>query len=178
MKERVDITGQRFGFLTAIESTVERVDGNVIWLCLCDCGGIKKTTCNRLLSGSVKTCGCRTGKGPRWPIGIQIGVPTLYAKYKCGAKKRNLPFTLDIYQFQNLIFKVCSYCNQEPSNQVRRKTYDLLYNGLDRVKNNCGYTMNNVVPCCAICNRMKHTLTRDTFLTHIQRINQKNLTVV
>lgn len=38
-----DITGQKFGFLTAIEPTAIRYKHNraIIWICYCECGGAK-----------------------------------------------------------------------------------------------------------------------------------------
>lgn len=54
----MDITGKRFGKLTAIRPMDERVNKNVVWECQCDCGG-KKIVAVRLLNyGSVKSCGC------------------------------------------------------------------------------------------------------------------------
>lgn len=35
-----DLTGQRFGMLTALEALEERHQGCVIWRCQCDCGNI------------------------------------------------------------------------------------------------------------------------------------------
>ena len=34
----IDITGQRFGMLTAVRATEERKETYVLWECLCDCG--------------------------------------------------------------------------------------------------------------------------------------------
>ena len=53
-----DITGQRFGKLTAI-----RLDGftpgrGAMWLCRCDCGNEKTIRSASLLMGTTKSCGC------------------------------------------------------------------------------------------------------------------------
>lgn len=55
-----DITGQRFGQLTALQHT-SRVDsrGYVIWHCRCDCGTETDVSYNRLMYGNHKSCGCR-----------------------------------------------------------------------------------------------------------------------
>ena len=58
MGKRKNLTGCRFGRLTVIRYTGERVDGNAVWECVCDCGGVKKTTAKNLLSGGTKSCGC------------------------------------------------------------------------------------------------------------------------
>ena len=59
----LDITGQRFGKLTAIRSTEKRINRNVIWECLCDCGKKTEVTANHLRSGT-KSCGCNRITNP------------------------------------------------------------------------------------------------------------------
>ena len=54
-----DITGKRFGRLTAIKPTRERdIHGSIIWKCKCDCGKIKFVGASQLCAGNVKSCGC------------------------------------------------------------------------------------------------------------------------
>ena len=54
-----DITGQRFGFLTAIRKLKVNRHQQAVWECLCDCGGNTETTVGNLTSGHHKSCGCR-----------------------------------------------------------------------------------------------------------------------
>lgn len=61
MGNAVDITGKRFGRLTAIrfDHKVQQKRHTIhFWLCKCDCG--KDIICrkNNLLSGHTKSCGC------------------------------------------------------------------------------------------------------------------------
>lgn len=44
-----------------------------------------------------------------------------------------------------------------------------VYSGLDRVDSKRGYTLNNVVPACIICNRAKTDLTREEWVAWIAR---------
>lgn len=60
---RVDLTGQEFGKLTAIEATTLRSGGNVIWLLKCECGNFKHAQICNLRSGATKSCGCVDGRG-------------------------------------------------------------------------------------------------------------------
>ena len=53
-----DLTGQRFGKLTAIRPTDQRKDGYVLWECKCDCGNITEVKSALLTSGKRKSCGC------------------------------------------------------------------------------------------------------------------------
>lgn len=53
-----DITGQRFGRLTAIKKTNTRMNGSVVWECQCDCGNIALIPSGRLVNGRTQSCGC------------------------------------------------------------------------------------------------------------------------
>ena len=56
---RVDLTGQRFGRLTAREPTQRRDrKGAVYWRCLCDCGNETEVTEDALVNGNNLSCGC------------------------------------------------------------------------------------------------------------------------
>lgn len=63
-----NLTGRKFGHLTAIRPTdlCERTNRTVIWLCRCDCGEYKLANSNRLQRGGVRSCGClRPGRKRR-----------------------------------------------------------------------------------------------------------------
>ncbi len=57
-----DLTGQRFGQLTVIQSTDERRHRCVVWLCKCDCGNLVKVDSGSLHQGGVTSCGCHRTK--------------------------------------------------------------------------------------------------------------------
>lgn len=52
-----DISGQRFGRLTAIKC-IDKKDGDYIWELICDCGNAAQSSVTPLFNGSVKSCGC------------------------------------------------------------------------------------------------------------------------
>ncbi len=59
-----DITGKRFGRLTAVERTNGRTsDGSFIWHCRCDCGNEIDVPLVRLRTGLTKSCGCIRNDG-------------------------------------------------------------------------------------------------------------------
>lgn len=72
-----------------------------------------------------------------------------------------------------LIKQDCFYCGSTP---VKRDTKNAHlngfteWNGLDRVDSLRGYTINNVVTCCSVCNRMKLNLSLDLFLQKVKLI--------
>lgn len=63
-----DITGQKFGRLTAIKKMDYKKYGKTVWLCECDCGELTEVTVNDLLSGNTKSCGCIKAENNRKTI--------------------------------------------------------------------------------------------------------------
>ena len=59
MGKFVDLTGQKFGRLTALYRGEKVKDGNhVKWYCVCECGNYCWVGSNELKSGNTKSCGC------------------------------------------------------------------------------------------------------------------------
>lgn len=58
LKKIKDLTGQRFGKLTALERTNQKRGTSYLWRCKCDCGNEVLVTTNALTSGNTKSCGC------------------------------------------------------------------------------------------------------------------------
>lgn len=79
----LDITGEKFGRLTAIEPTDRRIDGSVVWRCACDCGKETEVSCNNLVQGSVRSCGC---------LKTENEGPKKYLNYIDGTCVENLEF--------------------------------------------------------------------------------------
>ena len=52
-----DLTNQKFGSLTALRPTEQRVNGKVVWECQCDCGNIHYVHSANLKNGAVQSCG-------------------------------------------------------------------------------------------------------------------------
>jgi len=50
------------------------------------------------------------------------------------------------------------------------KNSEFWYNGLDRVDSSKHYTLDNVVPCCTVCNRAKSNLTVADFYDWIAQL--------
>lgn len=53
---------------------------------------------------------------------------------------------------------------------VRYNDDVLLYNGIDRVDSSLGYTVDNVVPCCKLCNQAKNNLSKQEFVDWVKRV--------
>lgn len=99
----------------------------------------------------------------------------IYGAYKRGAIDRNLSWELTHEEFNNLINQNCFYCNSEPKVYESEKRYnktniDFKRNGIDRIDSSKGYTIENCVPCCEMCNRMKLDYTLEEFKNQIERL--------
>lgn len=59
MGSKLDLTGERYGRLTALCPTESRSKhGSVIWVFRCDCGNEKEIPCENVRSGVTRSCGC------------------------------------------------------------------------------------------------------------------------
>jgi hypothetical protein len=83
-----------------------------------------------------------------------------FSDYKYEAKRSNREFNLTEEQFRDIINKNCYYCDIQPNK----------YNGIDRIDSSGGYTLNNVQPCCTMCNRLKSDFSIDDFFNKITSI--------
>ena len=54
-----DITGLRFGKLTALKPVGVNNDRRIVWRCKCDCGNICVVSVKQMRSGRVESCGCK-----------------------------------------------------------------------------------------------------------------------
>lgn len=111
---------------------------------------------------------------------IETVLNTLYATYKWSATNRGYSFDLSKEEFKAVIEQDCYYCGDEPqettsSKKVNRTDTPYRHNGADRRDNSIGYTLENVVPCCGICNSMKNRFTEKDFYSKITKIYNKHL---
>lgn len=153
---------------------------------VCDCGIEKEVIKTNILSGASKSCGHETRSNliklstnkTAWNAKSveELAKRELYEQYKHSAKKRNYSFNLTKDDFNIMIDKECKYCGAKDSNahtpNSKRGSYS--YNGIDRIDNNIGYKIGNVVTCCKTCNVMKSTLGVEAFFEHIFNILKNN----
>jgi hypothetical protein len=109
-----------------------------------DCGGV---------------CVCEHGR-KRSACGL-CGGASVFKAHKSGAAHRGYTSDLTESRYRWLISKPCSYCGS-PSG------------GVDRVKNEYGYTTLNSVPCCGACNKAKLAMSAPDFIARILRAAAHN----
>lgn len=177
-----NLIGRRFGRLVVIGvSDKITKNGKLILKCKCDCGNYKDTTGGQLQSSKTKSCGCLhrelgVARFKRLGITKDSGIANrnyIISKYIRGAKRRNIQYNLTTEEFVNICSMDCNYCGIKPStisNPRNKFNGNFVYNGIDRVDNSKGYTKENCVACCKICNRSKSDMTKEDFDLYIQRL--------
>lgn len=172
MTRLIDITGQTFGKLTALQHI--RTDKiGAIWRCKCACGKIVEVVGFHLRNGNTKSCGSRECNPRSLPLG-EASFNTMYAQYKDGAKKRGYEFKLSRVEFNYIVQQDCAYCGEPPNHPWHAGSllFNGVYlsNGIDRINNNIGYIPSNCTSCCKVCNKMKYTLTKEEFISHCRKV--------
>lgn len=163
-----DLMGQRFGMLTVIGH-----DGSDGWVCLCDCGGSSTPSGGNLKAGKTRSCGCgqRAPGRSRSHPGKPTWLSQLWQEYTNGAKRRGYGFDLTIDQVEIICKQNCFYCGSPPALREKSLVWGgMIVNGIDRKDNSQGYTVENCVPCCSICNVMKMALSAEVFVSHAKKI--------
>lgn len=164
-----DLSGQKFGKLTVTKYLGLKGKSNARWECQCDCGNVIQVYESFLKK--AKSCGC-SNKGSSLPLGETI-FNRIYDNYLKSSKARNLVFEISRESFKEIASKNCHYCNEPPPYKTYKmceKNGGVNYHGLDRVDNNVGYVISNVVPCCEQCNRTKLDYDLRDFLLQIKKI--------
>lgn len=171
-------SGQRYGIFTLIKLSFNKKskNDNIIpyWECKCDCG---KTffVATKHMRTRLKSCGClsisnRFKNNDKTSLEI-VGNYRL-GHYKNASKRRLLSWDLPENKFIELLFSNCYYCKSPPLTLLKVKKHKLMVNGVDRVNNDLGYSINNCVACCKFCNRAKNNATLEDFTNWINRIKK------
>lgn len=164
----IDLSGKKFNRLTVVSFFKMNKDNKALWKCVCDCGTETVIIGKSVSSGKTKSCGCLWVESISLPKGA-ANLNRQFAQYQSSASKRNLEFELSIEHFEKLINSKCAYCGSAPHNRTRGKN-TITTNGIDRIDNNKGYTIENSTPCCKLCNISKASLTVVEFLDMIKKI--------
>jgi hypothetical protein len=129
--------------------------GRLRWSCK-DCGGsqicehgTRRSNCRACGGGGI----CEHQKRrTSCPICKPLGA---IKRYKDGARHRSLAWELSDEQATWLIHQPCAYCGSG------------IAGGIDRAKNEYGYTVLNSVPCCWNCNAQKRAQTVKAYIVAI-----------
>jgi len=153
MSRFVDFTGKTFGRLKVLGvlKRATHVD-KLTYQCECSCGNIVPVLSSSLQTENTKSCGCLRRDMHR--------LRPFEAAYR--QAQRHIAYfsdwTLELTFEEFLVFvqqKVCHYCGDAIQwVEFPVKDQKVGYN-LDRKDNSRGYTKDNVVACCKVCNYTK-----------------------
>lgn len=176
-----DRIGKKINSFVVIGSDL--VGKNKVWICRCVCGD-EKTFWKFSSISRQETCGCGTDSAGL-TAKQRRSVLSRMNSYKSGAKSRGFSWDLSYDDFVNITTKNCVYCNAPPKiwdcvsgapsvtkdcPHVDSSLYEILFNGVDRVDSNDGYTVDNSVTCCTACNRAKSDMSIGDFKNQVERM--------
>ena len=174
----IDMIGKRFRRLTVIKRMPNAKNGEAKWLCKCECGKETIVPGGALRNGHTKSCGCLQrdlmsgiNKKRSFALGI-ANMRKVMKNYKWQAKKRKLKWDLTEKQFKEVTQQNCYYCRVKPK-QIENRPFlngAYVYNGIDRLDNTKGYTVDNIVSCCKQCNFAKRKYTLQEFKDWIKQV--------
>ncbi len=166
--------------LTVLANIKEQGRSNHRVFCVCECGNFCYKVKSKVLTLHTRSCGClvveknkKLGENRKLENN-QAAINKLWQSYNSSARNRGLVFDLNFDLFLQLTQQPCHYCLSPPSRLSKAPFCDnpYPYNGIDRLNNSIGYTTDNVVSCCTMCNKIKSTFTIDELFDHLIRIRE------
>lgn len=178
-----NLIGQRFTRLIVVSQAESNKHGHTKWNCKCDCGKEVIAYASDLKRGGRPSCGCLKSEKISALRKLQpgkSGLNNMYAQYRKSATQRDLPFSLTILDFEQLIDKNCHYCNSGPTLKAFGETRmirnnvngNFIYTGIDRKDSDKGYELDNCVTCCKTCNFAKNDMSYTEFLAYLDVLVQ------
>ena len=146
-----NLYGMRFGNLVALNvSSKHKKIEDTIWHCLCDCGNSCEVSADKLLDGSVLTCGCprqpKSYVNRKYDISLGDSYSKLYTVWK--RLKRANKYPSDHKKFFNIIDGQCDVCDEWLNSYITFRDWSLS-NGyedgkkLERYEKSKGFLPNN-----------------------------------
>lgn len=179
----INETGKTVGQWKVLARAENNKDGSARWLCKCTCGTERSVSASTLREGKTLSCGCTLKILKKESRASNTIEKTIFRGYRTGALSRGHVFELTFQEAENLLHSDCAYCGDSPSdikyfntrNNGKDATHFIFTNGIDRVDNTKGYTLENCVPCCRMCNQLKSNHILETFFEKISKIYNKRM---
>jgi len=160
--------GNRYGSLMVVMTRHGGKNLHATAECICDCGHDRVVRHTRLRRGLVSSCAACAKRAAAAIGGVTRRLPwqvaavrEAFGVYRGNAKRKRLAFSLPGTEFGALVSTPCFYCGA-PATPIY---------GLDRTDNNLGYILENIVPCCRVCNYAKRDMKSVEFLNWVERIH-------
>jgi transposase len=169
--------GERFASLLVLGPAAPKTNRKTGYrvaqsLVRCDCGRELALPNHALRCGNTKSCG-----GSFHRLKPETPWNRIMHQVKGQAKSRGVSMKLSLEQIKLLAQMPCAYCGEPGSNRMQGRaagrtngTERVRYNGLDQIVPCGGYDIDNVVPCCCICNDAKSDRSLTAFVTWLQSL--------
>lgn len=153
----LDLTGQRFGRLVALEHVRNNKHSSRIWKCQCDCGNTIETQAYALRSGHTKSCGCYhkdaiTVHGMSYTREYKIFVGRKYAEAK---KELDSEWTVDLEAALRKMFPYCVVCGITEEEHQKKYGRSLHVDHIKPLSKGHGLAIDNATVLCQHCNCTK-----------------------
>ncbi len=177
------ITNKRFGNLIVIGRTYNEKYKTWDSICVCDCGRECIRFTSQLLANDSKSCGIKgckyhdqyhinSGKLNYNFTGYEKISGQLWSTIKCGAKKRNIDFEIDIEYVWNVFLKQNKKCALSGVDiYFSRTSKSERTASLDRINSKKGYVKGNIQWVHKIINIMKRDLSDKDFINWCKLIS-------
>lgn len=168
--------GALIGSVTVLRTSFDGVRDKhrARWLCRCNiCGTENVKDEHAIRNKPATTCRCLNSKDT-----MTSGFNRVYDHYRRHSESLHRSWELSKNDVRNITSNNCFYCGRPPNNvkdknrkaathkgvsPISKDTGKFVYNGIDRVDNEKGYTVDNVVTCCTTCNLAKRSMSVDEF---------------
>lgn len=134
---------------------------------VCNCGKEFVTSLANYRTGLARSCGCTAE--------LNAASDRVFREYKRLATRRNRTFELTSKEFITIAEQPCHYCGIKAHVVKRVAQAVYVYNGIDRMDNSRGYSIDNVVPCCTLCNFAKGTRTYEQFMQWLTIVKKHDI---
>jgi len=168
----------KYGALRVVELRKGAKHAHPTALCICDCGRTRIVRQTNLRRRKVTCCAfCSARKAwqrrPRRTIS-DMSISRRIDEYKGNAIKKKIRFALTFEECKSVLLGTCKYCGSGPVKMIAPKHASrlggIMLNGIDRIDNELGYEIENVVSCCAQCNYAKRDMPLAEFLAWARRL--------
>lgn len=161
--------GKTFGCIRTDSLDLSKINKNRVYFnCTClQCGNKLRVRSDGICGKNINRVACQKCIGT-WrskhfeDLDKEKPIPrdmrNKFNHFRNNAINRGINFDLTKDQVYELCNKDCVYCGKKRCL------------GIDRVDNSKGYTIDNVVPCCGCCNKMKMDLEINFFIDQITKI--------
>lgn len=173
------ILNNKYGFLTVLSKTNQKIDGNFLYQCVCDCGNICYKKSKMLRDGKVKSCGClrKSLIGKNSPVfkGYEGISMSFWKQVLRHANDRNITVSITIEDAWNQFLKQDGKCALTGLTLIfapKRKLEECGHTtaSLDRIDSNKPYDVDNIQWVHKDINRIKWDFPQEQLIQYANMI--------